>query len=110
MGEMYRKGLGVDKNPAEAVKWYQKAAPSNAQAAHELAQMYAAGEGIKTNRPEAFMMFIQSALLGMKSSLPDALAVWQQMDSGDQRKAADKLRERRLDPTKVIAELQKQAS
>ena len=110
VGEMYRKGLGTDKNPSEAVKWYQKAAPNNAQAAHELAQMYAAGEGTKANRPEAFMMFFHAAELGSKGALQDALVVWQQMGNEEQRKTADKLRERNLDPTKVIAALQKQAS
>ena len=105
---IYRGGLGVNKNPSEAIKWYQKAAPHNAQAAHELAGMYATGEGTKLDRPEAFMMFFQAALSGMKDARQEALAVWQQMDTGEQRKTADKLRERRLDPAKVVAALQKQ--
>lgn len=107
---IYRRGLGVNKNPSEAIKWYQKAAGNNAHAAHELAGMYATGEGTKVDRPEAFMMFFQAALFGMKNSRQEALAVWQQMDKGEQRKTSDKMRERRLDPAKVIAALQKQTS
>jgi hypothetical protein len=56
------------------------------------------------------MMFFQAALFGMKDARQEALAVWQQMDTGEQRKTADKMRERRLDPAKVIAALQKQTS
>jgi TPR repeat protein len=107
---IYRRGLGINKNPAEAIRWYQKAAPHNAQAAHELAGMYAIGDGTKLDRPEAFIMFFQAALLGMKDARQEALAVWQQMDTGEQRKPANKMRERRLDPAKVIAALQKQTS
>jgi TPR repeat protein len=104
---IYRRGLGVNTNPSEAIKWYQKAAPHNAQAAHELAGMYATGEGTKLDRPEAFMMFFQAASFGMKDARQEALAVWQNMDTSEQRKTADKIRKRRLDPAKVIAALQK---
>jgi len=107
---IYRRGLGVNKSPSEAIKWYQKAAPHNAEAAHELAGMYATGEGTKVDRPEAFMMFFQAALFGVKDARQEALAVWQQMDTREQRKTADKMRERRLDAAKVIAALQKQTS
>lgn len=110
VAQLYRRGLGVNKSPSEAIKWYQKAAPRNAQAAHELAGMYATGEGTKVDRPEAFVMFFQAALFGLKDAPQEALAVWQQMGKSERRKTADKLRERRLDPAKVIAALQKQAS
>lgn len=103
LGEIYRKGLGVNRNLAEAVKWYQKAAPFNAEASHALGQIYAVGEGTKADRPEAFMMFFQAGLLGMKTSLQEAVALWEQMDASEQRKTAGKLRDRRFDPDKVIA-------
>jgi TPR repeat protein len=77
---------------------------------HQAYLMYAAGEGTKVDRPAAFLMFFQAALFGMKGARQEALAAWQQMGTTEQRKTADKLRERRLDPAKVIAALQKQTS
>jgi uncharacterized protein len=106
VGYLYRNGLGVDRNPGEALKWYQKAAPHDAKSAFDLAEMYSAGEGTKVDRPEAFMMFFHAGLLGAKDAPQKALALWRQMDRAEQKKTASKLRERNLDPDKVIAALQ----
>lgn len=110
VAQMYRKGMGVNRNPAEALKWFKKAAETDASAAHELAQMYLAGEGTKPDRLEAFVLFLRASLLGMKGSGQEAYSLWQQMDQSEQKKVANKMRELRIDPDKMIAALQKQGS
>ena len=43
----YHTGNGIDKNPSEAVIWYQKAAnQGNADAQNNLAACYASGDGV----------------------------------------------------------------
>ena len=106
VGYLYRNGLGVAKDPAEAVKWYRKAAPVDPKCALELAEMYAAGEGTTLDRPEAFMMYFDAGMMHAKDALPKALALWQQMDNSEKKKVDGKLKARRLDPKKVIALLQ----
>jgi len=106
VGYLYRNGLGVGKDPAEAVRWYRKAAPSDAKSSLELAEMNAAGQGTKADRVEAFMLYLRAGLMHTKDAFPKALALWQQMDKGEQKKVEGKLKEQRLDPKKVIAMLQ----
>jgi len=106
VGYLYRHGLGVTKDPAEAVKWYRKAAGADQTSTLELAEMYAAGEGTKTDRIEAFMMYFDAGMMRAKGAFPKAFALWQQMDNAERKKVEGKLKERHLDPKKVIALLQ----
>lgn len=107
VGYLYRHGLGVPKDSAEALKWYRKAEGLDMTATLELAEMYASGEGTKVDRPEAFIMYVQAGILssGAKDPLSKALSLWQQMDNAERKKAESKLKERRLDAKKVIAAL-----
>lgn len=108
VGHMYRHGWGVNRDPAEAIKWYKMAVSgNNVLAAFELGEMCASGEGTKVDRPEAFMMFLEAAQHGVKGAREKALALYQQMDKADIKKTNGKLTERRLDPKKVVTSLQK---
>lgn len=102
VGYLYRNGQGVAKDPAEAVKWYRKAAMFDQKSALELAEMYAAGEGTKADRVDAFMMYFQAGLMRAKDAFSKALALWQQMDKSERKKVEGKLNEQRLEPKKVI--------
>ena len=56
LGLIHEGGQGVDRNPAEAVSWYRKAAVQGHQAAQYLLGMaYAAGTGVVEDRAEAFV-------------------------------------------------------
>jgi uncharacterized protein len=108
VGYIYRHGWGVTKDPAEAIKWYKNAvAGNNVLAAFELGEMYASGEGTNVDRPEAFMLFLEAGQHGVKGAPEKALAIYQQMDKTEIKKTNGKLMERRLDPKKVLASLQK---
>ena len=53
---MYRKGTGVPKNKAEAVKWYRKAAEQGDAASQtSLGVMYAMGMGVPANNVRAYL-------------------------------------------------------
>lgn len=54
VARIYRSGGPVKANPAEARKWYEKAASQqNAEASRKLGEMYAAGEGGKRDAKKA---------------------------------------------------------
>jgi uncharacterized protein len=54
LGIMFRKGLGVPQDPAEAAKWLRKSADLGlARAQTNLGAMYAVGEGVPQSRAEA---------------------------------------------------------
>jgi len=51
---MYASGIGVEKNYAEAVGWFQKAADQGvAKAQFNLGLMYGRGDGVKQSDAEA---------------------------------------------------------
>lgn len=65
LGMMYRKGLGVPKNCANAFKWLKKAAEqghSNAQIL--LGTMYDSGEGVEQNQQEALKWYKKTCRTG----------------------------------------------
>jgi len=107
VGHMYRLGLGVNKDPAEAVKWYRKAERYDLAATLELAEMYAYGEGTKADRAEAFMLFFEAGQMGGKGAPQNCVALWDRMDKSEQKKTGNKLRQRNFDPEKVIDTLRK---
>jgi TPR repeat protein len=62
LGVKYATGEGVPKNPAEAVKWYRKAADQGyAPAQSNLGVMYAKGEGVAKDTTEAAKWYRKAA-------------------------------------------------
>ncbi len=58
LGLLYRQGLGVPQDDAEAVKWYRKAAEQgDATAQSRLGIMYGKGEGVPQDYVQAHMWF-----------------------------------------------------
>jgi len=69
IGMIYSEGESVEKNDAEAFKWYKKAAEQGDwDALYALASMYASGRGTKKDEKEAIRWFKKSAELGNKYS------------------------------------------
>ena len=67
LGQMYRDGDGVAKNPQEAATWYRKAAEQgNMLAQYNLAWMYDSGEGIPQDLVEAIKWYGKAAEQGDK--------------------------------------------
>jgi len=65
LGLMYRSGLGVPKNDAEAARWYRKAAEQgNAGAQRSLGLMYLSGLGVPKNDDEATHWYRKAAEQG----------------------------------------------
>jgi uncharacterized protein len=65
LGILYRKGLGVEKDSAEAFKWYKKAANQNfAKAQFNLGLMYKQGNGIDQDVKKALKWYRKSAING----------------------------------------------
>ena len=65
LGSMYDQGLGVNKDPAQAVLWFRKAADTgNRDAIFQLATMYEQGRGVPQDQKQALDWFRKAALLG----------------------------------------------
>ena len=65
LGTYYYVGAGVEKDFAEAVKWYRKAAEQgHAPAQYELGKCYEKGEGVEQDYTEAFKWFYKAAEQG----------------------------------------------
>ena len=62
LGVMYADGVGVQRGPAEARKWYRKAAgQGNAKAQYNLCNMYVYGNGGPKDNEEAFKWYRKAA-------------------------------------------------
>ena len=62
IGFMYNRGLGIQKNPEEAYKWYRKAAEAGlAVSQFNVGLMYQYGRGVQKNIPEAVKWFRKAA-------------------------------------------------
>lgn len=67
LGVSYYFGEGVEKNPNEAVKWWQKAAEQgNAKSQNNLGVCYQEGSGVEKNIQEALKWYRKSAEQGNK--------------------------------------------
>lgn len=65
LGYCYANGVGVEKDTAEAVKWYRKAAEQGfANAQNHLGNHYADGEGVEKDFVEAFLWYRKAAEAG----------------------------------------------
>ncbi len=69
VGNMYEKGLGVERNATEAKLWYQMAAEAgNASAMHNLAVLFASGADGTVDSASALRWFQKAADLGVGDS------------------------------------------
>ena len=70
MGLLYEGGIEVQRNPAEATKWYRLAADRGyAEAQNSLGSMYQAGEGVPRDYGEALRWYSLGADQGHAVSL-----------------------------------------
>jgi len=62
LGVMYERGLGVHKDVAQAIRWYEKAASKrHTPALRSLASIYFAGSGVPKDQKKAFQLLSQAA-------------------------------------------------
>ncbi|WP_112478228.1 tetratricopeptide repeat protein [Vibrio variabilis] len=74
---MYAKGLGIEKNDDEAVKWYRRSAENGyAYGQRNLAYKYSLGEGVELDNVEAYAWASVASTNGYKTAekLRDDLA------------------------------------
>lgn len=65
LGQMYRRGRGVERDRAAAVRWYRKAADQgHARAQFRLGLMYRRGQGVKKDLVEGARWYRKAADLG----------------------------------------------
>jgi len=65
MGTAYDEGLGRDVDPAEAGRWYRRAAEQgHVLAQHNLGNLYAAGRGVEQDPREAIVWWERAATAG----------------------------------------------
>jgi TPR repeat protein len=93
LGYLYQEGLGVQKNPKEATKWYSLAATGgNRRAIQALAQIYVTGENGKVNRPAAMLLYLPQLLSGDRDALKQAAAIRSQMSQKEWEEFGKQLR------------------
>lgn len=65
LARMHAEGLGIEKNPEEAAKWFRKAAEKGVQdAQYRLGGMYERGEGVPQDMEYAYGWYSVSAHIG----------------------------------------------
>jgi uncharacterized protein len=101
MAVIYQKGLGLEKNPEEAVKWFHRAAElRNARATLELGEAYWKGAGVKVDLVDAYMWTWISFNLKVPGADQNEFALRNEMKPGDidraKKKAADWERQHRV--------------
>ncbi len=65
LGVMYQIGLGVDKDIAKAIRFYEAAVEKDyAPGKYNLALMYSEGIGVEKDVEKAFELFVQAARQG----------------------------------------------
>jgi TPR repeat protein len=78
LAECYRIGRGVERNPQEAVKWFQRSADQlNGRAQCSLGLMYQQGDGIRQNNAKAMLYYKQAALQGIAPALSNIGAMYE---------------------------------
>jgi TPR repeat protein len=69
LGAAYYNGTGVEKNMAEAARWFRQAAEKGyAKAQHNLGIMYYVGEGVPHDEAEAVKWFSRAAEQGLAAA------------------------------------------
>ena len=65
LGEMYDRGVGVSRDPAQAADWLRKAAEAGSRdAAYQLGAMYESGRGVEQDVSRSLTWYRKAALLG----------------------------------------------
>ncbi|HEU6452456.1 MAG TPA: hypothetical protein VFT57_13625 [Gemmatimonadaceae bacterium] len=65
LGVMYDRGVGVERDPAQAAQWMRTAAESGSRdAAYQLGAMYETGRGVAQDDAQAVAWYRKAALLG----------------------------------------------
>lgn len=68
LGYCYATGLGVPRDPAQAVEWFRKPAAYHSTAQFNLGLAYDEGEGVPKNLSEALNWYLKSATIGLPSA------------------------------------------
>ena len=85
LGYMYLNGMGVPKNPDEAVKWYTKAADGgNSFAQNSLGNIYIDGKDVPKNPEQAIKYYTMAAEQGNVYSQTALAVMYHQGDGVDQ--------------------------
>lgn len=91
IAEAYADGVGVDRDPAWAARWFGKAARQGvAQAQVRLAHAFASGNGVPQDVPRAAAWYARAAAAGHPGAA-DALASLEQGLDAAQREEANRL-------------------
>jgi len=73
VGVMYQRGRDVEKDDAEAAKWFgEAAAQGHAQATYQLAEMYEKGLGVAQDKDRAIGLYKKAAEQGVGAGDQDA--------------------------------------
>ena len=85
---IYRKGLGIEKSPAESDKWLARAAEmGHRRAALELGEAYWKGDGVKQDYVNAYMWVWIAYNSKVPGSEQDELAISKEMKAKDVQRA-----------------------
>lgn len=90
LGTAYALGKEVEKNEEEALKWYLRAAPHNAEAAFNAAMMYKDGLGTSADAEKALELFCNAASKGVAAASFQAGTIY--LKRGMPEKAVDYFR------------------
>ena len=70
LGDCYRNGIGVEKDPEEAVKWYRKAAEQNNHwGQYWLGYCYENGYGVERDKDKAYHWYALASAQGNDDAL-----------------------------------------
>jgi len=102
LGVIYEQGVGIEKNPKEATKWYLLAAHwGNARAMESVGRIYASGAAGKVDRVEAYVWLVRAAAKGDQPALQAAAKLKAEMDKKELAKAEQQIIQAGIDPKKV---------
>jgi uncharacterized protein len=102
VGLIYQRGLGVPPNVKEARKWYQRASDrGNREATVILAEMDVAGDGTKTDRVAAALLYARLISSGDTPSVKSLASLKKQMTSKEWKKFEGQLPAMFIDPKKL---------
>jgi len=107
MGYIYQHGLGVPRNDKKARNWYElAAAKSQINAMRTLALMEIAGEGGKTDRVAAFLLYARLAETKDQDALRSMAKLKKDITPKEWEQLQKPLLQLRIDPSKLDLVLQ----
>ena len=101
LGNVYRAGLGVQKDMPQAMKYFSSAARFNVPARRALGEMYENGEAGKVDRIEALGWYLQAAMAGDDQAKGAAVRIKASMDESEWNKAKHSMRQWGMDSKNV---------